>query len=278
MARQRSSRNDSILDGCFGIFEMLPPWMCLPGAAVAFFIPTYLLGRVSIPGVKGQPFLQIGMALGGLSAIACLFGGFRSWKKRQRQQSFVGEQVDTGWVERLSWQEFEQQLAAVYRQEGYRVEECGGSGPDGGVDLRLTRGTERVLVQCKHWKSWKVGAPVVRELYGVQVAEGATKSILITSGDISREAFAFAEGKPMELVNGDDLQVLLRRFQRDLATSLGKVAPEPPKVVKAESASAPACPNCGGNMVLRVARKGANAGEEFWGCQQYPRCKGIRAT
>jgi restriction system protein len=37
----------------------------------------------------------------------------------------------------------------------------------------------------------------------------------------------------------------------------------------------PACPECGGMMVLRTAQKGKNAGKPFWGCASYPDCKGI---
>ena len=36
----------------------------------------------------------------------------------------------------------------------------------------------------------------------------------------------------------------------------------------------PKCPRCGGTMVLRMARKGSNAGNKFYGCSKYPRCKG----
>ena len=36
------------------------------------------------------------------------------------------------------------------------------------------------------------------------------------------------------------------------------------------------CPNCAGTMILRTARKGANAGENFWGCNSFPKCKGTR--
>ncbi|MBI4536430.1 MAG: topoisomerase DNA-binding C4 zinc finger domain-containing protein [candidate division NC10 bacterium] len=38
----------------------------------------------------------------------------------------------------------------------------------------------------------------------------------------------------------------------------------------------PACPVCGGSMVLRTAQKGAKAGSRFWGCAGYPACKGTR--
>ncbi len=37
---------------------------------------------------------------------------------------------------------------------------------------------------------------------------------------------------------------------------------------------APTCPLCKGLMVLRTAKKGSNAGSQFWGCADYPQCKG----
>ena len=41
----------------------------------------------------------------------------------------------------------------------------------------------------------------------------------------------------------------------------------------------PACPKCGGAMVLRTATRGANAGNQFWGCRAWKQggegCDGI---
>jgi restriction system protein len=36
----------------------------------------------------------------------------------------------------------------------------------------------------------------------------------------------------------------------------------------------PDCPTCGKAMVLRTAKTGPNTGNAFWGCSDYPRCKG----
>ncbi len=33
------------------------------------------------------------------------------------------------------------------------------------------------------------------------------------------------------------------------------------------------CPSCGGDLVLRKASRGVNAGNEFWGCSNYPKCR-----
>ena len=35
------------------------------------------------------------------------------------------------------------------------------------------------------------------------------------------------------------------------------------------------CPACGAEMVLRTAKRGANAGNQFWGCSTYPSCRKI---
>ena len=36
------------------------------------------------------------------------------------------------------------------------------------------------------------------------------------------------------------------------------------------------CPICNSNMILRVAKQGITAGNNFLGCSQYPNCKGTR--
>jgi len=41
-------------------------------------------------------------------------------------------------------------------------------------------------------------------------------------------------------------------------------------------ADAPKCPKCGKPMIKRVAKRGLNAGNEFWSCSDYPRCDGTR--
>ncbi|MFM5560530.1 nuclease-related domain-containing protein [Aeromonas rivipollensis] len=37
----------------------------------------------------------------------------------------------------------------------------------------------------------------------------------------------------------------------------------------------PTCPRCGNAMVLRTASRGENRGNQFWGCNGYPTCRGI---
>ena len=69
--------------------------------------------------------------------------------------------------------------------------------------------------------------------------------------------------------------------QRHSAKSPKKTAPATEKlhVVTGQSASnTSTCSRCGSPMVLRTARKGKNAGSQFWGCSGYPNCRYTIAT
>jgi len=37
----------------------------------------------------------------------------------------------------------------------------------------------------------------------------------------------------------------------------------------------PPCPKCNKSMVKRVSKSGKNAGREFWGCESFPKCRGV---
>ena len=46
--------------------------------------------------------------------------------------------------------------------------------------------------------------------------------------------------------------------------------------ITAPTINSPKCPRCSSIMVRRIARRGRNRGNSFWGCSTYPRCRGIR--
>jgi Restriction endonuclease len=49
-------------------------------------------------------------------------------------------------------------LRLNYRKQGYAVTRRGGANADGGIDLVIEMNGMRAAVQCKHWKTWNVGA------------------------------------------------------------------------------------------------------------------------
>ena len=169
-------------------------------------------------------------------------------------------------IRRLSWQDFEDFVAEVYRGEGYHVEQAARGRADGGYDLVLLRENTSVLVQCKHWLVYQVGVPRIRELAGAMQKVGATGGVFVTTGVFTKPARQFATGMPIELVDGEAL--------------IGHVSgsPQQPDARATDAVGAtPSCPKCHKAMRWRTTgRDGRLLAQPFWGCADFPRCWGKR--
>ncbi len=214
------------------------------------------------------PFLFIA------GAIASFFGR----RKREELVRIVGNESSGNALRTLSWQDFELLVGESFRMKGYTVVETGGGGADGGIDLVLKRGGEVFLVQCKQWRAFKVSVNIVRELFGVMAAQGATGGFVVTSGIFTADAQSFAKGRNIELIDGSELTRMIDSAKAARSIRAQTEAPPMPAFVAKHdiTTTSPSCPNCGGVMVKRTAKQGANAGGTFWGCSAFPKCRGVR--
>jgi restriction system protein len=276
LARRKQNPVEDLIE----ITSKLPWWVGV-GLAIAAYVwlhsvATSEVTAVAQPGKMGELVTQTlfkTLASFGqyLLPFAFLVGAAMSAYGRYKRQALhaqVAASPDRGALNTMSWQQFEALVGEAFRRKDYAVAEMGGGGADGGIDLVLKKEGETFLVQCKQWKATKVGVTTVRELYGVMAAEGATGGFVVTSGVFTDEARAFAVGRNIELMDGKALHSLIRGVSVP-----NKAASVPPAVT---IAGIPACPVCQSAMVKRTAKRGANSGNAFWGCSQYPGCKGTR--
>jgi restriction system protein len=250
----------------FGIF-LAGAIMVVP--AIAFSNP-----------VLHQAFARSAPILAGLAMFFCVVLSGVSFIHGRKRARLVDQQTDIDSLRRTSWKDFEFMVAEAYRRQGYSVDFSLGGGADGGVDLVLQKGGVTTLVQCKQWKSLKVGAPIVRELIGAMTVQCAARGIVVTAGDFTREGRELAAAQSVELVDGPRLLELIRSVQKTPADTTQAVEPtaitRPPPPEIPEGSSVPTCPKCGSPMKQRTARRGANSGAAFWGCSRYPECHGTR--
>lgn len=113
--------------------------------------------------------------------------------------------------------EFERLIARYFEEQGYRVEHVGTGGRatryDGGIDLKLYRGNQHVVVQCKRWNAYQVPHTEVHQLLGVIRTAGATRGIFINSGEFTRAAIDKMQGIPeIRLVDGHELREMLGKL------------------------------------------------------------------
>ena len=77
--------------------------------------------------------------------------------------------------------------------------------------------------------------------------------------------------------DGEDLNELLEDIAKSIQEYVNDIKEVHLKVTDSKSVDVEQkiCPQCGGALVKRVARKGTYAGNEFWGCSNYPKCNYI---
>jgi restriction system protein len=117
----------------------------------------------------------------------------------------------------MDWEDFEHLIREVFAEEfssaGGEVKVTQAS-RDGGVDAIAfdpdpIRGG-KIVIQAKRYSN-TVGVAAVRDLYGTLMNEGANKGILVTTSDYGPDAYAFANGKPLVLLNGANLLHMLEK-------------------------------------------------------------------
>ena len=138
--------------------------------------------------------------------------------KRFVQEYSVMDSVSEGTnLAAMDWQDFENLIREIFEQEfslnGGEVKITQAS-RDGGVDAVAfdpdpIRGG-KIVIQAKRYTN-VVGVSAVRDLYGTVMNEGATKGILVTTSNYGNDAYEFASGKPLTLLNGANLLSLIQK-------------------------------------------------------------------
>lgn len=288
MARRN---NIGILEDVYKLATVLPWWVGTILAIVVYGVLHWYAApdvptKVA-PGQFGQMF--VGQMLKTMAGIGqyivppfLLAGAVMSFFGRRKREGLVravGNGKPGNALRDVNWRDFEMLVGEAFRMRGFSAAETGGGGADGGIDLKLKKGGETFLVQCKQWRAYKVSVNIVRELFGVMSAQGATGGFVVTSGIFTDDAQSFAEGRNIELVDGQALTAMIEevRAARLTATPVGKDPNWEASQVPATPTGAPTCPRCGSVMVKRIAKQGSNAGNAFWGCPAFPKCRGMRA-
>lgn len=263
----------SFIEDLFGIASFLPWWLSI-SMAIGFYFYLDSLAVMPVidpkqPAVHLTGWLAYYFAYWGRYVLPLIFvlGALTSLKAKAKRVALLNNvrydsapQQDA--LAAISWREFEMLVGQFFREKGYKVAETM-EGADGGVNLHLTdTDFKTYLIQCKHWKASKVPVNVVRGLYGVMIAQHAAGAFVVTSGQFTDDAQAFADGKNIQLIDG-----------RLLVSAIKGRDNQRNKPVISTVASAIQCLVCNSDLVLRTAKKGPNAGNQFFGCSRYPNCR-----
>jgi len=202
----------------------------------------------------------------------------------QRKESRTDQEILHSSLDQLSGAEFERLLALYFRDLGYKVQEVGIGGSDGGVDLVIIdQCGEKTAVQAKCYAEHNmVGVSVVRELVGAKRNHDCILSLLITTSDLTAPAKKEAEQFKVEYWHGGILKNKLKawgkwqpsaKLRKSSVSAQTSARSEIKAATLQAAASKDAC-SCGAEMVLRKSRDG----KQFYGCSSFPKCRVTRSV
>src|SRR5579859_5766027 len=200
-ARQSSDKFARFFDGKAS--TSLPSWTLIPLALVSALLLCQLGAHLfSTP----RPLNDVAGALAAMAVFFAVAAG-------RKPAAVLEKTAPAACALPESWEETEELLAAFYGQHGYAVEEVGRSGPYRGFDLALWKNGKKTLCQCRHWQVAWIDELTVHQLYRVQTAERAHRSIMITHGKFTSGARSFDAENGMELIDGARCAEMLRHLQ-----------------------------------------------------------------
>jgi len=143
-----------------------------------------------------------------------------SWANRYatiRQREEAQQKSQPAFWTSLSGERFEQELAYIYSKMGYEVS-LTPTTSDQGVDIVLSKGGKKIIVQCKAHKR-PVGTSVVRDLYGTlinfqEAHPEADKAILASTAGFTSGVEEFVKDKPIRLISLEDIIHMQKTIKR----------------------------------------------------------------
>jgi restriction system protein len=176
----------------------------------------------------------------------------------------------------LNGAEFERLLALYFRDQGYKVQEVGVGGNDGGVDLVITdkRG-EKIAVQAKCYADHNlVPVMTVRELVGAKRNHDCILSLLVTTSDLTAPAKKEAEQFKVDYWHGGVVEQKLRAWGKWQPSKKKQKVKSEIAVSRSQVAAGTAVECvCGAPMVQRKGKEG----KPFLGCSKFPSCRNTKA-
>jgi restriction system protein len=113
-------------------------------------------------------------------------------------EKITSQRANPNWANREWWWaldgwEFEEEVAKVFRLNGYKAEVTKKTG-DGGIDVVLYKNDLKYIVQCKHYQK-PIPAAYLRELNGVMEDFKADRALMVASSGATKQGLDFIKNK-----------------------------------------------------------------------------------
>lgn len=183
-------------------------------------------------------------------------------RKTKKQKELLQSGIEE--IDRMDGIQFEYFLESLFKEMGYRVEVTQAQS-DFGADLIMKKDQTKIAVQAKRYLK-NVGIKSVQEIAAAKSHYQVQDAWVVTNSFFTKSAVKLAGSTGVRLIDREELIKMILKVKPD---SIENAA----EVMKKVTPKAVHCPKCDKKMILRNSARGS-----FYGCSNYPNCKGTKAV
>lgn len=227
--------------------------LCSLGTAVTLLVGNWLLFKYHY----NWKMVILGLSLFLLCLAGVVYLITRIVRSKSVAKAMITENYDS-----MSGEDFEEFCSDILRGNGFTDVEVTKATGDHGIDVLAKKDGTKYAIQCKRY-SKPVGNKAVQEAYSGKDIYKADVAVVMSNMDFTAQAKEDAKKLNVQLWDRDVIYRLQKRGNVELKFE-NESKQECEDLI---------CPKCGGTLILRIAKKGLNAGSQFYGCSNYPNCR-----
>ncbi len=166
-------------------------------------------------------------------------------------------------LHQADWAGLEKFVGEIYDKVGCATWRRSNSEGENNFSLIIDRAGHKTAVMCKPWKGGEVTSPEIIEFSTELKHAGISRGMLVSLRECTLPALSVARTLGIDIVNREGLVNLFAACDQDSRSELLTHLGDGPK----------RCPKCDSEMVLQTATSGVGAGEQYWSCTAFPKCR-----
>ncbi len=153
--------------------------------------------------------------------------------------------------------------------------------PRKGLD-KSTRQKAFNRISAKHFDYVICNPGTLEAVLAIELDDKSHQSKTAAARDEVKNSASKSAGFPLIRIKAkrvyslQEIRVSLSEYFPNLIEKGQEQEPQQPTEQNEAEAVPPSCPKCSSIMLLRESQKGKHAGKKFWGCSQFPACRGVQ--
>lgn len=193
-------------------------------------------------------------------------------------------------MSKLHRREFEKFIMYVLENQGFKSKVRSWV-KDWWIDVEGYKNWRKYLIQCKKRWAWKITEPKLREFYwAIMSFDKEAKWIYVTTNELTRDAIIFAKNHDIEIWDKYNLERKIKWYTdpqesvEEIKTTLNSSNDTINNKIKDinieikipnSDLEEKICHKCWWKLILRTAAKWENKWKQFYGCENFPKCRTV---